>query len=103
MFGNGNLDKVKLPGVGRQIQLVSRCQIRKSLCLVQKRVNLTQGRVLSRKEHTCISFAHGKNHPSKSGGLLYKNTIKGASLVVQWLRIHLSMQEERVPSLVGEV
>ena len=103
MFRNGNLDKVKLPGVGRQIQLVSRCQIRKSLCLVQKRVNLTQGRVLSRKEHTCISFAHGKNHPSKGGGLLYKNTIKGASLVVQWLRIHLSMQEERVPSLVGEV
>ena len=104
MFGNGNLDKVKLPGVGRQIQLVSRCQIRKSLCLVQKRVNLTQGRVLSRKEHTCISFAHGKNHPSKDGGLLYKNTIKGTiSLVVQWLRIHLAMQEARVRSLVGEL
>ena len=28
---------------------------------------------------------------------------KGISLVVQWLRIHLAMQEVRVPSLVGEL
>ena len=51
----------------------------------------------------CISFAHGKNHPSKGGGLLYKNTIKGTSLVVQQLRIHLAMQEAWVRSLVGEL
>ena len=100
MVGNGNLDKVKLPGVGRQIQLISRCQIRKNLCLES-----TQPRkgFLSRKEHTCISFAHGKNHPSKGGGLLYKNITEETSLVAQWLRIHLSMQEARVRSLVREL
>ena len=73
-------------------------------CVLCKRES-TQARegFLSRKEHTCISFVHGKNHPSKGGGLLYKNTIKGTSLVARWLRIHLPMQGTRVQSLVREL
>ena len=32
-----------------------------------------------------------------------ENILRGTSLVVQWLRIHLPMQGTRVPSLVGEL
>ena len=37
-----------------------------------------------------------------TGVYIYQNSLMGASLVVQWLRISLPMQETRVRSLIWE-
>ena len=43
-------------------------------------------------------------HPPRPGKpLTYEETTPETALVVQWLRIHLAMQETWVQSLVGEL
>ena len=77
---------------------MSRCQIRKNLCLVQKRVNPTQGRVFKQKGTYMYQLCSWEKSPQQGWGI-----IEESSLVAQWLRIHLSMQEARVRSLVRKL
>ena len=51
----------------------------------------------------CIGLWKGFLRSTFADNVIFNTIIRGTSLVVQWLRIHLPRQETRVQSLVGEL
>ena len=76
-----------------------------SLCLQIKTISAVRKEAeMEKRNRMRLCFGDHKGLPNSSDvGVRIKIIPPGTSLVVQWLRVHLPMQDTRVQCLVGKI